>query len=308
MERPREAALRALITGATGFIGRYVFERAASWDGAEVHGLSASGGKVAGREIAQVNLEDTAAVSRFVETNGAFEIVFHFSARVPRSFAGSEAGETLIPNISQTQNALACLVDGGHIVYASGTSVYGSCVTGVQEEGHSIPAPDNSYSIAKYAGEHLCLAACRERRITATALRISAPYGPGQRAKTVLRIFLEKAIRGERLTYHGSGKRSQDFTFVGDVAEAALRAADRRVQGAINVATGAPIDMKSLAETIAAEHGRPGTSVGPSGEADDQEEYRALYSTKRLRDWLGMPALTPLSIGLRSVAAESSRS
>jgi nucleoside-diphosphate-sugar epimerase len=175
----------------------------------------------------------------------------------------------------------------------SSSIVYGGRETPWREDAAIDPA-------APYAREK----AHTERMLAAeslpwNALRISAPYGPAQRIRTVLSIFIDRALAGTDLLVHGSGAREQDFTAARDVARAALAALGAGDRSAIiNVSGGAPISMLALANLVVASVPGTRSEVRLSGAPDPQDTYRAALDLGRARDELGWRPEVPLARGI----------
>ncbi|MDD1779010.1 MAG: GDP-mannose 4,6-dehydratase, partial [Candidatus Helarchaeota archaeon] len=129
-------------------------------------------------------------------------------------------------------------------------------------------------------------------------LRISAPYGPGQRAKTVVRIFLENALRNQSLLFHGSGSRTQDFIYIDDVAAAFWAALRADANGIFNVACGEPISMKDLVVLIVSLIPGCASEIKPSGVEDPQENFRANYDISRAKEYLSWEPKVSLKEGI----------
>ena len=145
----------------------------------------------------------------------------------------------------------------------------------------------------------------REKLASHAVMRICAPYGPRQKTRTVLRIFIECAQNGSPLMYHGSGLREQDFVQVEDVAAAILSAIRHpAANGIFNIAGGSPISMKDLAHLVARTVGNPLAKVCASGCPDHQENYRARFSLKRAEELLGWKPTIKLEQGIREWATQ----
>jgi nucleoside-diphosphate-sugar epimerase len=296
---------RIAVTGATGFIGRAVMRRLARERDLAVLGVSHRGGHVDSMVVDAVDLEDRNAVDAWAEQRvapGRLDGIIHLAARVPASFGSEDATASLAANRRMTENVLALArTRGGAVVYASSSSVYGPhAVPPVTEQ---TPAcPDNPYSSGKLSGEDLLASARQDGGIPSASLRIAAPYGPGQPIKTVIHYFVEAASHGRDLNVYGSGSRTQDFTFVEDVAEACWLALERGAVGTFNVSGGQPVTMRELAELAVASVG-PGTSrIVVGSQPDPQEQYRGVFSIEKARLQLGFEPKVSLRDGLSRCA------
>lgn len=291
-----------LVTGATGFLGRYVVRRLVA-DGLSVHGVSRSGGDVDGLTVDALDLTDGHAYLEWRDGK-SFDAVVHLAADIPGRPAAtpgdrdSDAERMLIANTAMTLHALALAdLPESHIIYASGASVYGSAPDTAPADEETPPNPGNLYVAAKYVGEVLCRQRTAGDGLVSTVLRISSPCGPGQKRDTVMRTFIKSAIEGRDLIVYGDGRRTQDFIFAEDVAEAVLQALRRRAEGVFNIASGVPVSMMQLAEAVLAVVG--GKSRIVPGPPDPQEDYRASISIAKARRELDWSPRVSLEEGLR---------
>jgi nucleoside-diphosphate-sugar epimerase len=268
--------MRILVTGAGGYLGGVIAER-----------LRAAGADVIGTRRPAL------------EAEGPFDAVVHCAAELPGKLPDSQ----LVPiNRAMTYHlAEWALKRGvGRFVLASGCNVYGP-VRGDTPETAALD-PSDTYAQSKAESERVLTEAARGTGMKACILRISAPYGPRLQRETVIRRFLLRAASGETMILSGSGAREQDFVFEDDVAEAFLAALDRSVSGIFNIAGGAPVGMRKLAESVARIFGLdPAKAVRCEGE-DPQEEYRGRFPIDAAREHLGYRPRTGLEEGLRKTA------
>jgi len=206
-------------------------------------------------------------------------------------------------NLRMTENILTLAgAYGSSLVYASSSSVYGSrTATPISEDTRA--CPDNPYSAGKLSGEELIAASCERDGLRAASLRIAAPYGPNQPKKTVIHFFLDAAVNGRDLFVYGSGNRTQDFTFVDDVAEACWLALQHRAVGAFNVSGGQPVTMRQLAELAIECVGADTSRIIVGSHSDPQEDYRGIFSIEKARHQLGFEPHVSLREGLMRCAA-----
>jgi UDP-glucose 4-epimerase len=129
-------------------------------------------------------------------------------------------------------------------------------------------------------------------------LRISSPYGLGQKNSNVLKIFAEKARKNENIIYFGTGQRTQDFIHANDIANAVLRVVEKNATGIFNITSGESITMRHLAELIT--ELVPGyTGMIKSNDSDDlQESFRANFSNSKAKKLLNWNPVISLSQGL----------
>lgn len=292
-----------LVTGATGFVGQHVLRRFHK-EGIAVHGISQHGGRVDDLSVDAVDLTDDHAVA-FWAQGKCFDAMIHLAASIPNQLVGPEAEKSFRANVASTLNVLNLAREGAsHLIYASSSTVYGTRPRrDLPLAESSVLMPDNLYSLSKHVSEQLC-EQISSGGFPCAILRISAPYGEGNRRRTVMNIFLDAARAGRDLALYGSGMRTQDFTHITDVVEFIWLSWCRRAQGAFNVANGNPVSMRMLAEHVLAVV--PGTSsqIVYADKPDPQDEYRASLSIARASEQLGWQAKVDLKAGLIDLLQE----
>ena len=236
------------------------------------------------------------------------ELVFHVGAlgSVPRSV--QDPLTTSAVNVEGTLNVLLAARDEGvrRVVFASSSSVYGSAVQLPAEEASPVD-PISPYGVAKLAAERYCVSFSRVYESFETVvLRYFNVFGPRQspysQYAAVVPLFITSISAGEPVTIFGDGEQSRDFTFVENVVEANLRAADADgANGRIfNVAAGSPKTVNTLADTIAGMLGRPVEKrYGPPRPGDLRDSYADI---ERAREVLGWEPRVAFEDGLRRTA------
>lgn len=292
--------MRILVTGANGFIGKYVCALLAK-NAHYVIGVVRS----EEQEPRMFFLDHDLVIPDLSESGsleGAAamqpEMVVHLAAMVPKSFEEPEALSAAEKNMQIDQTVFSfCQRNKVGLIYASSTSVYGLGDGRVMKESDKTN-PIGPYAAQKARSEEMGTALLPPQGLQYTALRICAPYGPGQKTATVLNIFVDRASGGLPLLYHGTGSRQQDFTYVEDIAAAVLFAAERKKSGIYNIAGGRPVSMRQLAEMVV--HCIPNCSsiVRSSGQRDPQESSTALFSIEHARKELGWTPQVSLEEGL----------
>jgi len=244
----------ALITGATGLVGSHLVERLRR-DGWQLRALVRDRSRAAwlvahGVELRDGDTQDAAAVRRAAE---GVQFVFHCAAAItPRG--GWESYRA--PNIDGTVNAVdAAARAGARLLHLSSVAVYGpegrfalAHGNGLQELQplRSIPATA-WYARSKRESEELVMAAHRDGRVWATAVRPCVIYGPRDRqfiprAAAVLRLPIVPRL--------GSGRAVLSIVHARSVAEVAVRAVTSEVAGgrAYNVTNDAPLTVREFYE------------------------------------------------------------
>ena len=291
---------RILVTGAGGLIGNAALTLLAR-QGHATAGIGRRTPQFIPRFASWVNL-DLASVQapHALDSLPAFDVVVHCAAVVPRSFADDVSRAAGEINVIMDRTVIDyCIRKDARLVYCSSSSVYGPVNGETVDEDHPLDEAASCYSKAKILSERLI----RKQMESFAIMRICAPYGPTQTARTVLKLFIETAISGGVLHYHGSGSREQDFVHVRDLA-VAVRSAVRcaHVTNTFNIAGGAPISMRNLALMVVETAGNPKASVQCSGESDAQENYRGRFDIARAKQMLDWTPKVTLQDGIREWA------
>jgi UDP-glucose 4-epimerase len=301
---------RVLVTGGGGFIGsnlvRDLLERG---DDVRVLDNFATGNRanLDGLEIEVVEGE-LRSYERVHNAVRGVEVVFHLGAlgSVPRSVQDPLTSSAV--NIEGTLNVLLAARDEGvrRVVFSSSSSVYGLRRDLPVTESVA-PDPLSPYGVAKLAAERYCVAFSRVyESFESVVLRYFNVFGPRQSPDSqyaaVIPLFLARIARGEPITINGDGEQSRDFTYVANVVDATIRAAEAHgVSGMLlNVAASAPVSVNELASTIGRILDRPVESVFAPPRAGDIRDSWADISAAR--EALGWEPSVGLEDGLRRTA------
>lgn len=135
-------------------------------------------------------------------------------------------------------------------VYAASSSCYGDDPITPTQENYQM-APQYPYALTKLMGERYVRHWRKVYSLPATVLRLFNVYGPRSRTTgaygAVMGVFLSQIANGKPLTIVGDGTQRRDFTFVKDVAQAFIKAAEYEGNGIFNVGTGRSQSIKHLA-------------------------------------------------------------
>jgi UDP-glucose 4-epimerase len=301
---------KVLVTGGAGFIGsnlvRALLERG---DDVRVLDNFSTGNRsnLEGLDIEVVEGELRSYERVHNAVNGT-EIVYHLGAlgSVPRSVQDPLTSSAV--NIEGTLNVLLAARDAGvrRVVFSSSSSVYGPQETLPVAEGVALD-PLSPYGVAKLAAENYCVAFSRVyHRFEAVVVRYFNVFGPRQSAGSayaaVIPLFLTAIAEGRPITVNGDGEQRRDFTYVDNVVDGTLRAADTLgVSGRVfNVAASAPASVNELADTIGVILGKEVIRHdAPSRAGDIRNSWADVTAA---REALGWEPTVGLEEGLRRTA------
>jgi UDP-glucose 4-epimerase len=297
-----------LVTGGAGFIGSHLVEALVERGHAvrvfDNFSTGNPGNLAAVRDAVEVidgDLSDRAAVA---EAMRGVEVVFHQAAlaSVPRSVADPLATHEACVN--GTLHLLLAARDAGvrRVVYAASSSAYGNSERLPKRESDAT-GPLSPYAVAKLAGEHYCAAFTQVYGLETVRLRYFNVFGPRQPPDSpyaaVIPRFLEAMLAGRPPRLHGDGQQSRDFTYVADVVQANLRAAQAPgVCGKVyNIACGR---RTSLLELVAKINALLGTDIEPVHDAPRPGDVRhSLADISRAQEDLGYQPRFDIDTGLR---------
>jgi UDP-glucose 4-epimerase len=252
---------RVVVTGGAGFIGSHLVDRLL----ADGHDVVAIDNLAVGR---RKNLENA-------ETHGRMRFV-EADVNDPSSFAWYQGADTvyhlaaladIVPSIERPEAYFRANVDGTfsvleasraagvrRFVYAASSSCYGIPEVFPTPETAEI-RPQYPYALTKYLGECLALHWGKVYGLSTVALRFFNVYGPRARTSgtygAVFGVFLAQKIAGKPYTVVGDGSQTRDFTFVSDIVDGLVTAAESGIEGeAINLGSGGTYSVNRLVELL----------------------------------------------------------
>jgi UDP-glucose 4-epimerase len=259
--------MKTLVTGGAGFIGSHLVERLLH-DG---HSVVVLDNFVTGR---RENLQHLVGNKRLKVVdcdisilNFKFQIsnfrgvdwVFHLAARADIVPSIVDPLTYHQSNVDGTVNVLQAALHARikRFIYTASSSCYGIPDTYPTDEKAPI-RPQYPYALTKWIGEQYALHFCQVYKLPVVSLRLFNVYGPRSRTSgtygSVFGVFLAQKIAGKPFTVVGDGTQTRDFTFVTDVVDAFVKAAQAQSVGEVfNVGTGKPQSVNNLVKLLEGE-------------------------------------------------------
>ncbi|MEA2235618.1 MAG: UDP-glucuronate 4-epimerase [Thermoanaerobaculia bacterium] len=232
--------MKALVTGAAGFIGYHVVQR-----------LLARGDEVIGVD----NLNDyydpklkEARLARLTGSGFRFERLDIadadgmrrlFSDIKPQRVVNLAAQAGVRYSLVNPQAYIDANVQGflnilegsrhhgiEHLVFASSSSVYGANTAQPFSEHHNVDHPVSLYAATKKANELMAHTYAALFNLPCTGLRFFTVYGPWGRPDMALFKFTKGILNGEPIEVYNYGRMIRDFTYIDDIVEGVIRVID----------------------------------------------------------------------------------
>jgi nucleoside-diphosphate-sugar epimerase len=300
---------KVLVTGGAGFIGSNLADELIK-QGAKVciidnfvTGFRENLDEIKGDfDFVEGDINDDEALKRALEN---VEIVFHQAAlpSVPRSVENPK--ETHEACVNGTFNLLLKAKEAGvkRLIYAASSSAYGDQPTLPKVET-MLPEPLSPYAAAKLMGEYYCQTFSRVYNLETICLRYFNVFGPRQNPSSqysgVISRFVDALMSDKTPIIYGDGETSRDFTFIANVVDANIKAAEttRGVGEVMNAANGERITLNELLETLKKITGKENVQADYQAERKGDVKH-SQADNQRAIECLDYKKLVGLEEGLR---------
>ena len=249
--------MRALVTGAAGFIGSNLVPELLKlghsvlvldiFSNSRRQNLPSSPGVT-------ICKGDVTVYDDVVNAVKQSDVVFHMAGQLGNVLSMERPQTDLITNVVGTINLLQACHERNlkQIVFSSSSAIFGETKYIPVDEAHP-KDPMSPYGLSKYAAEQYCLILGAEYGLRVACLRYFNVYGVLQHFNpygNVLPIFAEKVMAGEPLTIYGDGEQTRDFIEVSDIVRANILAMQCEANGVFNIGTGVATTVNQLAKIV----------------------------------------------------------
>ncbi|MCB2212056.1 SDR family oxidoreductase [bacterium] len=314
-----------IVTGGAGFIGSHVVDRLL----ADGHTVTAIDNFSTGNPRNVAHLKDNksftlvqadiAATPNLADIFDGADWVIHLAALADIVPSIQKPREYYRSNVDGTFEVLEASRAAGvkRMVYAASSSCYGIPDVTPTPETAEIRT-EYPYALTKHLGEKLVLHWAQVYKLPAVSLRFFNVYGP--RARTtgtygaVFGVFLAQKLAGKPFTVVGDGTQTRDFTYVTDIADAVVCAAESEISGEImNVGSGGTYSINRLVELLGGpvtyipkRPGEPDSTFADTSKIERLLGWKARVSfetgvkrmLEHIHDWEEAPVWTPDSISV----------
>lgn len=236
--------MKAIVTGAAGFIGFHVASRLVS-EGFDVLAidnlndyypvalketrLSVLQGK-RGNRFVLANIANPQELASAIAHDLDADIIVHLAAQAGVRYSVENPAVYVDANVQgqvtifeQARKMTKC----PPVVYASSSSVYGANKKVPFAENDPVDQPVSVYAATKRSAELLAHSYKRVHNVNSTGLRFFTVYGPYGRPDMAPWLFTDAILRGEPIKVYNHGNMERDFTFIDDIVNGVCGAVRR---------------------------------------------------------------------------------
>jgi len=301
---------KVLVTGGAGFIGSHLADRLLQMKNTVIV-YDNFDDFYAGKEK---NIQSAVKNSRFrlvkedilnykslASAMNGIDVVFHEAAQCGIRYCIRNPMKAHEVNVTGTLNVLMAAKQAGakKVVFPSSSGIFGLPQYTPMDERHPTN-PNSTYGASKLAAEKYCLAFHEVYGVDVVSLRYFSVYGPRGRPDQVIRAFVSAIAKSERPVIYGDGTQTRDFTFISDVVEATILAAecDDVAGETFNIGFGNEISINELFDMLSNKLGKKG-EVQPIYKETYRGEFpQTLADNTKARDILGWKPKVDVSRGL----------
>jgi len=279
--------MKALITGAAGFIGMHTVQKFVSL-GYDVIGLDNINSYyetelkyarlnelgierntlgynklILGKtniSFIQLDIQDAGNLN-VLFAHQKFDIVIHLAAQAGVRYSITNPKDYIDSNIIGFYTILeACRnFNVKHLVFASSSSVYGNTDIIPFTENQNTDSPVSFYAATKKSNEVMAHAYSDLYQLKITGLRFFTVYGPWGRPDMAPVLFAKAGVVNQPIKVFNNGEQSRDFTYVDDIVQGiVLVAEDKKVLKnfqILNIGKGSPVSLMDFIHLLEKELG-----------------------------------------------------
>jgi UDP-glucuronate 4-epimerase len=308
--------MKALITGAAGFIGSHLSERLLregwmvvgvdNFDNFYDPGIKRGNIEKCLKDdnfrLVEADIRDNAAMNELI--GEGFDIIVHLAAKAgvrpsieqPLLYADVNINGTMVLLEAAKKQKIE------KFIFASSSSVYGNNKKVPFSEDDNVDFPISPYAATKKAGELICHTYHHLWGISISCLRFFTVYGPRQRPDLAIHKFAALIEQDKPIPVFGDGSMMRDFTYIDDIIDGTV-AAMEKCNGfhVYNLGESQPITVNDLIDEIEKALGKKAIREYKPRQPGDVE--RTFADVTKAANDLGYKPSTSLRDGLEKFTA-----
>lgn len=252
--------MRALVTGADGFIGSHLVELLLE-NGYQVRALSQynsfnywgwlDGMNHPNLEVVTGDVRD-AHYCKYITKE--IDVIFHLAALIAIPYSYVAPDSYVDTNVRGTLNICQAAKENGvkRVLITSTSEVYGTAQYVPIDEKHP-KQPQSPYSASKIGADAMAMSFYNAFELPVTIVRPFNTYGPRQSARAIIPTIITQIANGERKILLGDLRPTRDFNFVKDTCRGFLMLSkcDEAIGQEVNISSNYEISMRDTLELIA---------------------------------------------------------
>jgi len=252
--------MKALVTGADGFIGSHLTETLLA-SGYEVKALSQYNSfnywgwleDIEPRPELEVICGDIRDPHYCKHITKDIDIIFHLAALIAIPYSYVAPASYIDTNVKGTLNICQAALENNvkRILCTSTSEVYGTAQYVPIDEKHPLQ-PQSPYSASKIGADAIAMSFCNAFKLPLTIVRPFNTYGPRQSARAVIPTIITQIASGIKEIKLGDVSPTRDFNYVEDTCRGFLELAkcDQAIGETVNIGSNFEISVKDTLELI----------------------------------------------------------
>lgn len=246
-----------------------------------------------------INIQDARDYNALSQLLGILkpDIIVHLAAVSHAGQSNKNPHTTFDHSLRTLENALDyARSNAKHFIYFSSSMAYGNFKSAEVSEDHPLD-PIGIYGALKLAGEKMVIAYNQVFNLPYTIIRPSALYGPRCVSRRVIQIFIENALRGQKLRMEGDGMEKLDFTFIDDLVEGVACAlkSPKALNEIFNITYGNSRSIQEVSKIVQSKF--PGIEI-ENVSRDKLMPFRGTLSVAKAKSLIGYEPSFPIDKGV----------
>ena len=250
----------------------------------------------------KADISDYESLINIFETEH-FDYVINLAGQAGVRYSIERPVEYVMSNMLGFLNILECCKSFGvqNVLYASSSSVYGSCTQYPFREDAHINNMLNIYAVSKKSNEEMANVYRNLYGINIVGFRFFSVYGPWGRPDMAMMLFTKAILCNEPINVFNNGKHKRDFTYVDDIVNSIYRLILSRPEEwapIYNIGNSDPVSLTTLIEILESKIGKKGIyNYCPLQQGDIENTYADM---SLFRNQFGEQKFTSINDGINN--------